>query len=220
MNTKMIAWGTVGLLLAMPACGRAQSAPPPEAAPGARAASPSLSGVLPASEILASVRSAGFDPVSQPRLRGPVYVVFATDRYLIDVQLRVDARTGRVLTATRLAGAAYGGPVYEGYGTPRVVAPGYVVGRPRYEPAPVPPGEIPLQRPRRPAETAKRGTPVPRARPDETVTGDVTPPAPPVESGGPAAAPAPAATPANAKPDQPPKSPPSTPAMVPIAPLE
>jgi hypothetical protein len=171
--------------------------------------------VLPVGEILASVRSAGFDPLSQPRLRGPVYVVFATDRYLMDVQLRVDARTGRVLTATRLAGAAYGGPVYEGYGMPRVVTPGYVAGRPRYEPAPVPPGEIPLQRPRRPAESAKRATPVPRARPDDTATGDVTAPARPAESG--ATAVAPAATPA--KPDQPPRAP-APPTMVPIAPLE
>jgi hypothetical protein len=216
MNNKMIAWGTVGLLLAMPVGLRAQSTSSLEAGPVPRTAPPSPSGTLPAAEILASVRSAGFDPLGQPRLRGPVYVVFATDRYLMDVQLRVDARTGRVLTATRLAGAAYGGPVYEGYGTPRLVAPGYAAGRPRYEPAPVPPGEVPLQRPRRPAETAKRATPVPRARPDDTVTGDVTAPARAVESGGAAAAPA--ATPANAKPDQP-RSP-SPPAMVPIAPLE
>ena len=217
MNRNIIAWGAIGFLLATPAGGRAQSAPPLEDARDARAAPPSAIGVLPAAEILASVRSAGFDPLSRPRLRGPVYIVFATDRYLMDVQLRVDARSGRVLTATRLAGAAYGGPVYEGNAVPRVEPPGYATARPRYEPAPVPPAEIPLQRARRPAETAKRGTPVPRARPDETVTGDVTAPAQPVESGAPAVAPA--APPANVKPDQPPRSPPP-PAMVPIAPLE
>jgi len=66
-------------------------------------------------DIIASVRAAGFNPLSRPVQRGAVYVVFAIDRYFMDVRVMVDARSGRVLSATRLAGALYGGPGYGGY---------------------------------------------------------------------------------------------------------
>jgi hypothetical protein len=145
-----------------------------------------------------------------------MYVVFARDRYLMDVQVKIDARSGRVLSATRLAGVAYGGPGYEAY------------DRRRYEPAPVPPGEIPMQVPRRPPgavaiESGRRPTerrgdqaaPLPRARPDEVVTGEVKEVAPPVRPG------APAANPPSAPPSPKPQpAPPQPPAMVPVAPLE
>jgi len=83
---------------------------PPGRIPEARM----VGGVIAPDEIVAVARHAGFVPRSQPLIRGGVYVVFATDRYLMDVRLTIDARSGRVLAATRLAGAAYGGPVYEG----------------------------------------------------------------------------------------------------------
>jgi hypothetical protein len=188
---------------------------PSAAAPPARAAQPQAN-ALPPAEIIASVRSAGFDPLSRPVRRGSMYLVFARDRYLMDVQVKIDARSGRVLSATRLAGVPYGGPGYEGY------------DRRRYEPAPVPPSEIPQQVPRRPPgpvaieggrrPTERRGdqaAPVPRERPDEVVTGDVREgAAPPVRPDAPSAG-SPAAA-GNAKPQPAPPAP----VMVPVAPLE
>ena len=90
-------------------------------------------------QILASVRAAGFSPLSRPLQRGPVYELFATDRYLFDVRLTVDARTGRVLSATRLAGAIRGGPVYEG------ALPGEYPYQPAMR-APIPPAPVPNRR--------------------------------------------------------------------------
>jgi hypothetical protein len=229
MNTRTIAWSVAALVVAIASCAGAQPLPPPpDAAPAAsaptapaappRAAQPQPSAALPPAEIVASVRSAGFDPLSRPVRRGAVYVVFARDRYLMDVQVKIDARSGRVLAATRLAGTAYGGPGYEGN------------DRRRYEPAPVPPGEIPLQLPRRPPgpvaieggrrPTERRGdqaAPLPRARPDEVVTGEVKEAAPPVRPDAPAANPPAAA--GSAKPQPAPAAPPQ-PVMVPVAPLE
>jgi hypothetical protein len=223
MNTRTIAWSVAALVLAIASGAGAQPLPVPEEAPAAaappRAAQPQPN-ALAAAEIVASVRSAGFDPLSRPVRRGSIYVVFARDRYLMDVQVRVDARSGRVLAATRLAGVAFGGPGYEAY------------DRRRYEPAPVPPGEIPLQPPlqqsrrlpgpvaigggRRPAErSGEQPAPLPRARPDEVVTGDVKEAAPPVRTDPPAANP-----PAAAASPKPPPSPPPQPVMVPVAPLE
>jgi hypothetical protein len=150
--------------------------------------------------------------------RGSVYFLFALDRYLMDVRVAVDARSGRVLSATRLAGVSYGGPGYESYAR-------------RYEPAPVPPGEIPLQRPRRPSgpgsiEVGRRpverpgeSAPLPRARPGEVVTGEVKEAAPPVRPDAPAANPSAAAGAAKPQP-APPPPPPQQPTMVPVAPLE
>jgi hypothetical protein len=221
MNARVMAWSVAILVWAIAPGAMAQPlSPAPEvpssAAPPVRAAQPP-SNALPPAEIIASVRSAGFDPLNRPVRRGPVYLVFAHDRYLMDVQVKVDARSGRVLSATRLAGVAYGGPGYEGY------------DRRRYEAAPVPPGEIPLQVPRRPPgpvaieggrrPTERRGdqaTPVPRARPDEVITGDVKEGAPPVRPNAPSAG-SPAAA-GNAKPQ--PAPPPPPPVMVPVAPLE
>lgn len=219
MNARIMAWGVAILVWTVASGAGAQPlSPAPDvpspAAPPARAAQPQSNALTPA-EIIASVRSAGFDPLNRPVRRGSMYLVFARDRYLMDVQVKIDARSGRVLSATRLAGVAYGGPGYEAY------------DRRRYEPAPVPPGEIPLQVPRRPPgpvaiegdrrPTERRGdqaAPLPRARPDEVVTGDVSEGAPPVRPDAPSAGSPTAA--GNAKPQ--PAPPP--PVMVPVAPLE
>ncbi len=94
---------------------------------------PTDRGGLAPSEILASVRSAGFDPRSRPLQRGGVYFVFALDRHYMDVRVTIDANSGRVLSSTRLAGVRYGGPGYDGYEVQSRV----------YERPPVPPGDIP-----------------------------------------------------------------------------
>jgi hypothetical protein len=232
MKLGAMAWGIVGLVLVMPMRIEAQPvAPPDDAAPTARPAAPQAGGALPPAEIVASVRSAGFDPLSRPLQRGAVYMLFAVDRYFMDVRLTVDARSGRVLAATRLAGASHGGPGYEGRLAP------YERLSPGYEPAPIPPAAVPLQGPRRdarrapaertgasdPAELARRSAtpspaPLPRARPDDVVSGDVKEPASPVPVQSDARAAAPS------KPTMVPIAPleaaPRQPTMVPIAPLE
>jgi hypothetical protein len=232
MNARTITWSVAVLSLAIVSSVGAQPvSPAPDVATPASAPAPAASRVaqpkpnaLPPAEIVASVSSAGFKPLSRPVQRGAVYYVFARDSYLMDVRVAVDARSGRVLSATRVAGTSYGGPGYESYGR-------------RYEPAPVPPGEIPLQQPRRPsgpaalearrrpAERPGESAPLPRARPDEVVTGDVKEAPPRVRPDAPAANPPaekpPAADPAaaagSAKPQP---APPQPPIMVPVAPLE
>lgn len=205
-------------LMAQPAIAQA----PRPAVDAGPAAAPTVSGMLPPGEIIASVRSAGFDPLSRPVARGAVYVVFATNRYLVDVRLTVDARTGRVLSATRLAGAAYGGPIYEGslphalpHSYPPVYAPPVSYARPPVPPAPIPPAASGRNIGTAPdgAGAAKRISsapkpPVPRARPDENATGAEPNPAADEVATSPPAAPSPPAVPA------------PPPAMVPVAPLE
>jgi hypothetical protein len=100
---RPVAAGVVGLIL-LPCC----HLPAQEAAPPAATLS-----VAPPGAIIARVRAAGFEALHWPVLRGRVYVVFARNPYLMDVQLKVDPRTGNVLSVTRLAGAAYGGPILE-----------------------------------------------------------------------------------------------------------
>lgn len=89
--------------------------------------------MLQPAEILADVRREGFYPVSRPVQRGRVYILFAVDQDDFDVQLTVDAVSGRVL---RVAGAAagVGSPGHYGYQSIW------------WEPTPVPPADTPLAR--------------------------------------------------------------------------
>src|SRR5258708_7803019 len=92
MNIRTMAWSVTALVLAIAPGVGAQPLPAPDVAPPAppaRAAQPQPSAALPLAEILASVRSAGFDPLSRPVQRGPVYLVFALDRYLMDLLVTV-----------------------------------------------------------------------------------------------------------------------------------
>jgi hypothetical protein len=184
-------------------------------------------GVLAPSEIIASVRSAGFDPRSRPLHRGGVYFVFAVDRHSIDVRVTVDASSGRVLSATRLAGTRYGGPGYDGHEVHSRI----------YERPPVPPADIPnpgVARNTGVAPSPPRA-PLPRSRPGDVVS-ETAPEAPAQAAPRPAAPPSgPGDTTARASPSPPPSTataealppvpppPPSRsqqPTMVPIAPLE
>jgi hypothetical protein len=187
-----------GLLVGLAVCAAsvpARAQYPAEAATGA----------LPPTEILLSVRSAGFHPLSRPVQRGAVYTLIATDRYLFDLRLTVDARSGRVLTATRLAGASRGGPVYEG--TLPSAYPFYDGG----QRVPIPPALVPVRRNAATAASAPQPPqlPLPRSRPGNGV----------------AAVPAAAAQGEQStaavqplQPEQPPASP-QRPDMVPIAPF-
>jgi hypothetical protein len=189
-------------------------------------------GMVPPGQAIASTRAAGLQPLSRPALRGSFYYLRAMTRRNIEVRVTVDARNGRLVSATQLA-----------FDSPRPPGAG-AAPPPRYEPvvrggayseeAPLPPGDVPVEgRPipdRAPAAGApppprRLAAPVPRSRPGDStteVTGSV--------SAAPAAVPAtPAATPATipaapaAKPAQPAASAanlPPKPQMVPIAPLE
>jgi len=192
------------------------------------AGEPTDRGGLAPSEILASVRSAGFDPRSRPLQRGGVYFVFALDRHYMDVRVTVDANSGRVLSSTRLAGVRYGGPGYDGY---------EALSR-LHERPPVPPGDIPNRGAARNNGAATSSTmrpPLPRNRPGDAVTDTVSeapPPAVPRVTTPPAslgdttaeASPSPprSMTPSPVAVPSPPPAPsrPQQPTMVPIAPLE
>jgi hypothetical protein len=145
----------------------------------------------------------------------------------MDVQVRVDGRSGRVLSVTRLAGAAYGGPIYEGRlpaTLQRSYPPAYASPSPNYERPPVPPANVPLAPPTRnfgaappprsgtPDTVAKKSAPAPVSR----VRHEDNPPSAAPDSSaadqtGSSAAPPP---PAAASPAPQPSG------MVPIAPLE
>jgi hypothetical protein len=156
MKIWFVACGVACFTVAVPTSGMAQSpvpvvdiAPYGLAPQGLAVGPPFLEGplvqVLP--EIIASVRSAGFDPLSRPIQRGGVYVVFANDRYDADVRVTVDAHSGRVLSAMRLAGEVYDEPGHDGYAVPPRASQGYVAPYERpprfYERAvPMPPADV------------------------------------------------------------------------------
>lgn len=80
-------------------------------------------------QVLARVQSLGLRPVSEPRLRGPVWVVRAVGREGTLVRVLVDAGTGRVVNIVAIdqpypPRLASGGPVSEGLWVP-MRGPGY-----------------------------------------------------------------------------------------------
>ena len=89
-------------------------------------------GALPSFEVLTIVRSMGFEPQSQPVLRGRVYIVRAFDDQDIPVLVAVDARTGHVLNVAERPTGRFGQVVEERYGAypmpPGVVPNGSVYG--------------------------------------------------------------------------------------------
>lgn len=104
-------------------------------------------------QIAVNVRAAGFSPLSRPALRGAVYYLRAMSRNNVEMRVAVDARSGRVLSATRVSDtqrAAAGSPVpdapprYE----PRVRGSGYS------ETAPLPPADVPVAAQPAPAQIA------------------------------------------------------------------
>ena len=61
---------------------------------------------LPPDAVRAIVRSNGLELLSHPQREGPAYAVRARDRADREVQVTVDARSGRILGVTPTAGAA------------------------------------------------------------------------------------------------------------------
>jgi hypothetical protein len=174
--------------------------------------------MLAPADIIIDVRRAGFEPISRPVLRGPVYVLVALDESDIDVKLTVDARSGRVLWLSDVIGARYGG--YYAY-------PAW----PRYGRPPAPPADIPDTgpgrnnfRPERTTASVPRSLPLPRTRPaDLTSTLTTQSPAstsPSASGAGKGGGSAPPAAQSRSDAAAAAKSPPIAPTMVPVAPLE
>jgi len=167
-------------------------------------------GALAPAEIVAEVRRAGFEPISRPVQHGHVYVLLALDPYGMDVKLTVDADSGRVLWATGIIGARYGGAAYYSYHPLS-----------RYERPPIPPADIPSMGPGKSNSGSVRSTvstrsspPLPRTRPAD-LTGAVAKEIGPAVQSDPKAAAAGRSDVAPAA--NPPPVPPTT--MVPVAPL-
>jgi hypothetical protein len=228
MKARLLACVAAGLACAIPVAASAQNYGPDAARPYAGGA---VAAVSPA-QVAAGVRAAGLTPLSQPALRGAVYYMRATTRRNVEVRVAIDARTGQVLSATRVAldpPRPAGAP---GTAPGAVPGPGPEAAAPRYEPyvrgsgyseaAPVPPGDVPVEAqplpsgrvlglaPAAPPPARKVAAqpPMPRSRPGESaeVTGSV----PETPAAKPALAPPTVANPPAAQPVT----------MVPIAPLE
>jgi hypothetical protein len=94
-------------------------------------------------QVAVNVRAAGFAPLSRPALRGAVYYLRAKSRGNVEMRVAVDARTGRVLSATRVSDtqrAVAESPVPDApprY-APRISGSGYS------ETAPLPPADVPV----------------------------------------------------------------------------
>jgi len=125
-------------------------------------------------EILAVVRSRGFDPVSRPVRNGRTFTLRALDRYELELNLVVDARTGRVLSANEAAVPRYAArrgpmPAYGPYEAPvyaRIFgSPEAGFGSPR-PPRTVPGAQaVPSVAGVKPQEKAAARAPLPRPRP-------------------------------------------------------
>ena len=129
---------------------------------------------LPPREVLAMVRSSGFDPVSRPIRSGRTFTLRALDRYDLELNLVVDARTGRVLSANEVAAPRYAAPrgpmpAYGSYDAPvyaRIFgSPEAGFGSPR-PPRSVPSAQsVPSVASVKPQEKAAARAPLPRPRP-------------------------------------------------------
>src|SRR5271168_1177018 len=141
MKARLLACAVVGLASAFPVgagaqvtgtdAGRTHRARPfasgqPAYAVGARYA-------LPPDQIAANARAAGLEPVSRPVLRGAVYYMRAVNSARTEMRVAIDARSGRVLSAARVA-----------HEPPKPAAgePGPEL---RQEAAPLPPAGLPLE---------------------------------------------------------------------------
>jgi hypothetical protein len=123
------------------------------AAAGLACTFPGLAGAqvsVPLDQITAHVRASGLQPLSRPMLRGVVYYVRAINPARAEMRVAIDARSGRVLSATRVAHklpartASEPGPAPQPQ--PSVIGRGYSEGPPAVlsvESRTMPPGTVP-----------------------------------------------------------------------------
>ncbi|MGZ5828430.1 MAG: hypothetical protein ACXWJW_07820 [Xanthobacteraceae bacterium] len=163
------------------------ASPPPYAVAPRYEAVPQPDGVLPPYEVMTIVRSMGFDPITRPVLRGPIYVVRALDEENMPVRVAVDARSGNVLRVTE------GGPYAPG-NWQAARAGAYMVPQETVPPSAAysPPRDIDRQVAPPPQPKVAARTPLPRPAPPHTK--------PAAPSPGLAALPDPKATPGKSVP--------------------
>ena len=172
MKTCLNTRASIGLLLIL--CAAPLGWTSAASAEPAGMTSSAAAGGLPPHEILAMVRSSGFDPVSRPVRSGRTFTLRALDRYELELNLVVDARTGRVLSANEVAVPRYAArrgpvPAYAPYEAPvyaRIFgSPEAGFGSPR-PPRTVPGAQaVPSVANVRPQEKAAARAPLPRPRP-------------------------------------------------------
>ena len=136
MKSRLLACALAGLACTLPVWAGAQSWPPARAG-GSRPA-------VPLDQITAIVRAAGLQPRSRPMLRGAVYYLRAVAPGRAEMRVAIDARSGRVLSATRVSRELPARTATEPGPAPQP----YVSGRgyseaPPLENRAMPPGRIP-----------------------------------------------------------------------------
>jgi hypothetical protein len=222
VKARLLACAAAGVACVFSLAAGAQT-PGPGASPpyGAGPYANGFGGMVPSGQAIASTRAAGLQPLSRPALRGAFYYLRAINRRNIEVRVTVDARTGRIVSATQLA---FDSPRAGAAPPPPPRYEPYVRGGGYSEEAPLPPGNVPVEgRPlpdRAPVAAApppprRLAAPVPRSRPADS-TAEVTGSLPAASAPVPAAS---AAKPAEPAPSVASQLPPK-PEMVPIAPLE
>jgi hypothetical protein len=169
----------------------APSAPPASTPRAAPPPPKPASGFVSPYEIVRTVRSAGFQPLSRPLREGASYVLRATDFRGIPMRVVLDARTGVIRDATRIVPASagpygmppYGPPPYpyaSPYGPPSYAYSGYApppYGEPDGYAVPPPavaspvlnrmPSPAAAPTATHPAVSARPTPPLPRPRPAE-----------------------------------------------------
>jgi hypothetical protein len=98
-----LCWATFGntVLAQTPAAAAPAASTPPAVPPPPKPAT----GFVSSYEIMRTVRSAGFHPVSRPLREGASYVLRATDFRGLQMRVVLDARTGVIRDATRIVPA-------------------------------------------------------------------------------------------------------------------
>jgi hypothetical protein len=225
VEARLLACAVAGLVCAFPVgagaqvsgadAGRPYGAQPFANGSPAYAAGPRYA--VPLDQITANVRARGLEPQSRPVLRGAIYYMRAVNRARAEMRVAIDARSGRVLSATRVA---YAPPA-----PPAAVEPAPAPPR-RYEPnmssrgysegAPLPPADVPVEVGPMPTERVSNDgltspTNRPAAKPPLPRSGELG-------EGAGSMPKAPASNPESAL--NAPNSLSTTPVMAPIAPLE
>jgi hypothetical protein len=124
------------------------------AAAGLACTFPGLAGAQvskPLDQITTNVPAVGLKPLSRPMLRGAVYYVRAVNPARTEMRVAIDARSGRVLSATRVAHkpparASEPGPAPQPQPQPSVSGRGYSEAPPEVLPLEsrkMPPGRMP-----------------------------------------------------------------------------
>ncbi len=108
MKSRLLACAAVGLACLIPVRAGAQVSGEAGRTYGAFVSGPPAYGggprsAVPMDQITANVRAAGLQPLSKPMLRGAVYYVRAVNAARAEMRVAIDARSGRVLSATRVA---------------------------------------------------------------------------------------------------------------------